>query len=480
MTGATRQGYQINTSTNSYVIYDRLGGYAVKRVSSGMIEQGVFEYRMALKKDGTVGLDYSHPIYLSKGNIYYTTPQGGRATFSISEKNIQEIKIDVPSPDITLDPSTTKDSTNKILNGPIHILALGLELMATNGKITKSSGQSLSSQELTGKIAAAFIFGNGFNNQVVPVGTPDTLMPPFINNLIGDGVVNTLRTFLVTMYGPTNFVGNLLQWFSNYVIPTANLDPEVNRFATMLNDPAFFLNLMLNHVSSTDIPAALKASILDIQNSYNAYFGGLNKSLANDVFNQLINLERANGPISDGIAFAHSGFFEPLLKAIQTQKSDGTLFDINTIINYEGPYWLSHSDTINNPNLKRIINVWGSVGLPGGAPPTWSVANANFQGPGGIDNVNIEIIGAMHNDFSYNPSDYADHTDWNDAKANRQRINRRVNLFMRDLYQAALTDQTNPGDLNGFFDRLVKRNAAKKVNGVWQIDPDNLRDIQLS
>ena len=112
----------------------------------------------------------------------------------------------------------------------------------------------------------------------------------------------------------------------------------------------------------------------------------------------------------------------------------------------------------------------------------WSFDNASFKGPNGqpLNNINIEIKDARHNDFSYTPNDYADHTNWNAQKARQQIVNRRTNLFMRDLYQAALADQTEPERLKGFFTSLERTGAAKYENGIWKIDPNYLRDVRLS
>ena len=94
--------------------------------------------------------------------------------------------------------------------------------------------------------------------------------------------------------------------------------------------------------------------------------------------------------------------------------------------------------------------------------------NANFEG---VTNINIEIKGAFHNDFAYNPNQYADRTLWTQTDMAREKINRQTNLFMRRLYQSALSDQTNPGDLQSFLNSLVVDGSAELVNGKWVIDP---------
>ena len=86
----------------------------------------------------------------------------------------------------------------------------------------------------------------------------------------------------------------------------------------------------------------------------------------------------------------------------------------------------------------------------------------------GIENINIEIKGARHNDFVYDP------TIWNTnpfpAEARVKEINRQTNLFMRNLYKAVVDDQATPGALRGFLDSLVANGTARLENGVWKID----------
>jgi hypothetical protein len=331
----------------------------------------------------------------------------------------------------------------------------------------------------------AFIFGNGFNNLVVPEGTSDSLVPSFIQDLEGHNIIQSSKKFIVTMYEKTNLFGNLFQWFSNFVAPHDEPDNVIEFLAKMAADPVYFSDVMLNRVSFDDLPAPYQQAVMAAQDFYNAWFGGLSVTLPQKVYDQLIDLEKTeSGVIHSGIAFSHSGFFEPLVKALQMPKPDGSKFDVHTLINYEGPYWFSHSDIIDNPSLERIINVWGT-GLDF-APPEWSIADADFKGPGGadgIDNVNIKIIGAMHNDFSYSEKywetvQYGGKTAEQAAELKRidQERNRKVSLFMRDLYEAALKDQTRPGQLGIFFESLKIKGAAKWENAIWKIYPEKLRD----
>ena len=185
------------------------------------------------------------------------------------------------------------------------------------------------------------------------------------------------------------------------------------------------------------------------------------------------------GPIEDGIAFVHSGATAPLLGALKAKA-----YDINTVIIYEGPH-PNYYENIANPNLKRIIHVMGSNhGIKNSVQEGDSLVpflnTAHFQNTlvpvTEFENINIEITGAFHNDFTYIGSTWAANPPLNDAERTRERINRRTNLFMRDLYEAALRNQTEPGALTDFFTSLERTGAAKKESGIWKIDPDFLRN----
>jgi len=440
LSGQTKQGYKIATGPNNYVIYDRMTGFAAKRVSNGVVEEGVFDYLPIRKADGAISFDFKNPQSLAAGNIYYTAQDGGRASFKISEKNVQELRIDVESPNIRLEPGTIKDVSNKIINGIIYLL--GLTIYVVDGNVSKNQqGNGLSSQELSKALKRAYIFGNGFNNEEVPEGTLDNLIPPFIRHLEGDQVIEKIREYLVAMFEVTNIFGNASTWGADIML--------------RIQDKDFFRNLLRGEVAVW-VPEPLK-SWLD---------KGIQIKLVQKVIDQLDALQKTQGVISDGIAFAHSGFFAPFLVAMQ-QKN----YDVSTIINYEGPF-VDWNATIQNTHLKRVINVWGTAGLFEGdlGPPL--LDPANFQG---IDNVNIEIKGAFHNDFSYNSNDYADRTGWGEKEIKREFINRQTNLFVRRVYAASLKDQTSPGVLKGFLESLEFDGGAELKDGIWKIDPYKLR-----
>ena len=474
-TGQNKAGYQINSSPTSYIVYDKLNGLPVKRVSNGVMEEGKFEVQIVLNSDGSVAVSFGKPSYLSQGKITYTTPQSGKARFTVVDKKVSEIYIDATSPDLTLDPGTTKDSTNKIINGVVKVISLGLELSVVNGVVSKSTGGQQGSQELTNKLRPAYIFGNGFNNAVVPEGTTDTLIPPFFGQLLAKGLVDAAKTLFVALYETTNIVGNLIDWFSDFVTYNntlvGGLDLVQEFVARLGNDPFFFVDVMAGAIKIQDIPAPLQSAIQSIQNERNAWFGGLKNNLVDEVFNDLVNFENSKG-IVDGIVFTHSGAFQPFMKAIQRTKADGNKFDIHTVINYEGPYWFSRNDTIDNPNLKRIINVWGT--RFDAAPPIWSFDKADFKGANLTPNINIKILGAKHNDFSYSATDLRWTPNPNANKRLEREINFKTSAFMQELYRAAKDQEVNSSSLDIFFEALKIQGSATLVNGIWQIEPRKL------
>ncbi len=83
-------------------------------------------------------------------------------------------------------------------------------------------------------------------------------------------------------------------------------------------------------------------------------------------------------------------------------------------------------------------------------------------------------MGAFHNDFSYNPEQYENPDLNNEQAVEREKVNRMTNLFMRKLYQKAITDQTSPGDLYGFL-RRTPGVSLDSENGVWKVDTELLQ-----
>ncbi len=242
---------------------------------------------------------------------------------------------------------------------------------------------------------------------------------------------------------------------------------------TLLEGPSAPLFDILNNDSIVSkFPEPLKSYCIQLKIFLSQYLG-----VGNNLVEEAIQELDLKGPIEDGIAFVHSGATAPLLTALKVKP-----YDINTVLIYEGPH-PNYYDNISNPNLHRVIHVLGSNHGPANSVlegdsmvPFLNYAHFSNTAYADFDVINVEIKGAFHNDYSYNPSDYADHTFWDEKKAERQRINRRTNLFMRDLYQAALTEETQAGDLKRFFDLLTSTGAAVYQNGIWKIDPNKLRD----
>jgi hypothetical protein len=182
---------------------------------------------------------------------------------------------------------------------------------------------------------------------------------------------------------------------------------------------------------------------------------GLGNDLVQETIDELEALQLIKGNIADGIAFAHSGFTAPLLAAIEKMR-----YDVQTVIIYEGPH-ANYKTFFSNPNLERIIHVRGTGIITEGDAWVPFLGKAEF---GGVENLNIEIEGAFHSDFSYNEAEWdakiaaatgstptAVEAQKNVLREQKER-NRKVNIFMRKLYQAALTDQTRRGDLRFFLE----------------------------
>ena len=323
----------------------------------------------------------------------------------------------------------------------------------------------------------------------MPENKSDGLIPPYVINLNMDGTIKLFETMIIPLYETTNLFGNMADWSSDFLLKIQ----DKNWVSRYLAD-------YLSGLANLQIVPGLKKFL-------NQIAFGFSNDLVNEVWAKWIDMEldkNNGGRVEDGITFSHSGFFAPLLGALAKPRPDGSYFDVTTIINYEGVHPglppFSHDAYINNPNLKRVINVWGTAptdvlftangqwtgqfdagGVPvydstkkpvavgDFGPPTWSFEDANFRASSpDFKNINIEIVGARHNDFSYDPLDWNDHPYEPERKA--REINRLTNKFMRDLYKAVTEDQINPGALSGFLNGLIPAGIAKYENGIWQID----------
>ena len=412
------------------------------------------------------------------------------------EKQDKPIYIEAPKPD---DP----DSSFNFWGAVFNIVPMALTFFINEGVADAAEMAVSGSIEAVRNIH--YIFGNGFNNTIVPEHTKDQLIQPYINLLaFKDKVINIFQSINVPMFETTNLFGNAVDWFQDFGQDLA----EENKFLQFLNSldsvDDFFVKLAKNLIPSADIPSFLQPLVTKIQNWYNRIFGGVangfNNDLVNEVIQKITAFTSAQGPIKDAIAFAHSGFFAPLIGAIEKAQ-----YDIRTVINYEGPFILGDGYYINNPNLKRIINVWGTApniamtgqytGVPpngknsvtidlskkavpvGDFGPPFLAQPAHFGGPNFLETVNIKILGARHNDFSYREYDDKGNELWNRNPYEPERIAREINFktnkFMRNLYRATKDEETHPGALREFLENTagVSENAT---TGIWTVDARHL------
>jgi len=263
---------------------------------------------------------------------------------------------------------------------------------------------SLTQEQLAEGMTALMFFGNGFGNEGAE-GEMPAIMQSFKNDLINDGIISPDNTFGMTAYEGTDSCWGLMR----------------------------------------------NAGIWTLDAMYDFY-----NPITDEIINELDTWMTGLTPEQQAarkIYFSHSGQFRPLIGALNERED----FDIHTIINYEGPFPPSTQQVIDNPNIKRIINV---IGTKGGAyisspsdfvqlgafgiyfdlrqlgfvdDPVPFLGDVNFVGNDGqgntwsIENINFEILGAGHNDFSYNP-------------ANPDEVRRATNYFMRELSEASMSD----------------------------------------
>lgn len=474
VTGQNKVAYKVGSDQN-YTIYDAYTDEALKRVSPDLIEEGKFVYQIDLNENGDIRLEIGDPAYLANGKISYKTLDNKNVTFGISDKNVREIRIDGPSTDVVLSPGATKDAAGKMLNGIVNILSLGLSFTALNGNIKNTeNGQISSSKDLTKRLTTAYIFGNGFENNYRPENTPDPLMQSYVDTLrVKDNLTNSLREFVVYLYEKTKTLGNAVDWLTDFQLT----DDEKNFLTFATGSFQALVNLMLNPTSSIPIPARFQEQFSFWKSWYSANVLGLGNDLVQETINELEALQNgtaatvAKGPIQNGVAFAHSGFTAPLLNAIEQMD-----YDVENVIIYEGPY-PDYSRYFTNTHLQRIIHVQGTGSPLDGDAWVPFLGDAKFDGANpAFENLNIKIIGAFHNDFSY------DEAAWNakiaavagstqamvDAQqkilqAQKER-NREVNAFMRRLYRAVLEDQAAPGSLKFFLSNTIGITYASAIN----------------
>lgn len=278
--------------------------------------------------------------------------------------------------------------------------------------------KNLSLENKTKVVASGMFFGTGFNKETIAGGMP-YIMQLFVNDLVTDGVITEDSAFGVTLY-EGNLYENSRRWIKD------------------------------------------------------AWFGGnflTNKAInqMEEYFNKLTPEQKAAGMVY----FATSGNFSPTIKALNERLD----LNVHTIINYEGPY--VGDTTILNSHVKRIINVNGTS--PTVTPyqlyklgsgfmtlylepqnlllndyPVPFIGKTEFTSANGtIDNVNFEILGAKHCDFSHITDDPT---------------NIATNIFMRELSKAAAGKR----DWNSFIaQRGIHSVSYDEIKKVWnyRVDP---------
>lgn len=404
------------------------------------------------------------------GTIGVFNPEGGQGPIIIDGR----------------DESNSGDSGGSFWNLIFKFLPLSVDYVFNQGSLKETqinqTTQLGAASSTTLAKTTHNLFGNGFNNDIVPEGTFDGLIPEYVLNLNMDGAVKLFETMIIPLYETTNLFGNMADWSADFILNMQN-ESWVRNF---LSGGAQILSAL------TLLPP--------LKNLFGQIAFGIGNGLVDEVWGKMLIEESLRGRLENGVAFSHSGFFSPLINALSKPRPDGTDFDVETIINYEGvhPGFFGHNAFIDNPNLKRIINVWGTAptdplftangqwtgqfdsnGLPiydttkkpvqvgDFGPPEFSFSNAAFVGPSGITNINIEIVGARHNDFVFDPYAWNDHPYEPERKA--REINRLTNLFMRNLYAKVVEDQEKPGALMEFL-RNHPNVQQEATTGVWEVD----------
>ncbi len=479
-----------NLGGGTSLFYDLAGAFIGKK-ENGVTQVGTFG-QTTLGKWGL--LAGSVLANLAGGLVFAGEVQNGqlvRGTISGPSGVVAEIRPEGNSPYIIIDGSEALAKNNNsggFWNAVVKFLPLAIDYIVREGKAV---ALNISNAVQQGAAAAASVinkvthnlFGNGFNNTVAREGTYDGLIPPYVRDLseLGDKVIKLAESLLVPMYETTNLFSNALSWSTDFLL---NLENE-----------SWLQNLM-----NAGLNAIAPFPLFGAANIFVQIGLGLVNNLAFEAWAKMLALESQMGRIDKGIAFAHSGFFAPLTGALAKKRPDDTYFDVNTIINYEGVHpGFKGEGFIDNPNLKTIINVWGTAPndpftngqhngetclnghpcmdytkkeVPVGdfGPPAWVFDKANFTSshPLGLTNINIEIKDARHNDFTFKPEDWNDDPYEPERKA--REINRLTNLFMRQLYDRVVEDQKQPGLLIAFLEDMVAQGKAKYENGIWRVD----------
>ncbi len=265
--------------------------------------------------------------------------------------------------------------------------------------------------------------GNGFWNEHGAWGGVPQLSIDFIHNITEDQARNGIPAFVLL-----DEHGNIAHDTNGNVLTTASLPVTLYSETGLIGNARrwsaetwFGCNFMRDKIES------------DLRN----YF-------------DLIDLNIQKYGLDPGVSniyFAHSGNFQPLIKALEDMDPKYQQ-RLKTVIVYEGPY--VGDGIINDPYLQALIRVRGSadgLSVPFLDHRNFEIADQNGNRTPLPNQYNIEIAGAGHCDF--------------DA-----RTNPKVNLFMRDLSLVA-NDQ-------------VKRDRFLSVvtpgitieNGLIKLDPE--------
>lgn len=248
----------------------------------------------------------------------------------------------------------------------------------------------------------AFSYGNGFWNAHQSPDSISTIMNAFIDDRLVDnaktgtpavvlfeangeiardrhGNILTTVALPVTLYEETSLVGNILRWSAGTWFGVPTMRDEVER------ELIRYLDLI-------------------------------------ELNQREFNLD----PNMDFVHFAHSGDFQPMIEALEHMPDEYRSL-IKTLVVYEGPY--VGDGIINDPYLETLIRVRGVK--PGFEVPflehqDFQITDQNGNVKAILNQYNIEIAGANHNDFSYDPS-------FTYSCAEEREIARKTSLFMRDL-----------------------------------------------
>ena len=246
----------------------------------------------------------------------------------------------------------------------------------------------------------AFSYGNGFWNAHRSPDSISTLMNAFIDDRLTDnartgtpavvlfeangeiardrhGNILTTASLPVTLYEETGLVGNILRWAAGTWFGVSTMRDEVER------ELIRYLDLI-----------------------------ELNQGK--------FNLD----PNMNFVHFAHSGNFQPFIQALE-HMPDEYRSKVKTLVAYGAPY--VGDGVINDPFLETLVRVRGTKdGVPFEGVRQFQITDQNGNVKAIPNQYNIEIIGAAHNDFSYDPS-------FTYSSAEEREIARKTSLFMRDL-----------------------------------------------